>query len=63
MIREVVFFEGKPAGRFLRIIEANGLESASIIVPATGLIDFHKLLADMVKTDAEIPAKPNTLRH
>ena len=48
-----------PRGRFLRIIEDGGgsRRSVSIIVPATGLKDFQKLVADMVKSDGEIPPK------
>jgi len=50
-----------PRGRFLRITEST-VEStkphfASVIIPATGLQDFQKLLADMVKAAGEIPAK------
>ena len=45
-----------PRGRFLRITEAGGKRNC-IIVPATGLKDFLKVLADMVKAEKEIPPK------
>ncbi|MDR3459666.1 MAG: RNA-binding protein [Verrucomicrobiae bacterium] len=53
----VFILKENPRGRFLRIIEAGGAKSNSIIVPATGLKDFQNVLADMVKADSEIPAK------
>ena len=46
-------------GRFLRIIEQGGNNSASIIVPAVGLTEFKNLLADMLKTAEAIPSKPS----
>lgn len=46
-----------PRGRFLRISEEVGGKRSSIIVPATGLIAFKKLLDEMVKADSEIPVK------
>ena len=46
-----------PRGRFLRITEEVGGKRQSIIIPATGLGDFQKLLAEMVKASDEIPAK------
>ncbi len=46
-----------PRGRFLRITEdVNGRRDA-IIVPATGLEDFKKVLDDMMRTSAETPPK------
>jgi hypothetical protein len=53
----VFILKENPRGRFLRIIESGGKNNPSIIVPATGLKDFHKLMADMVKADTEIPAR------
>jgi len=44
-----------PRGRFLRISEEVGFKRASIIIPATGLLEFQKLLADMIKAESEIP--------
>ncbi len=46
-----------PRGRFLRITEDVGGRRDTIIVPATGLEDFKKLLDEMVKASSEIPAK------
>jgi hypothetical protein len=51
-----------PRGRFLRITELRQPRSAAIIVPASGLKDFQKLLADMVKAESELPAKPEAMR-
>ena len=45
-------------GRFVRITEAGGNKRNSIIVPGSGLKDFQKLVAEMVKACDEIPAKP-----
>ncbi len=44
-------------GRFLRITEDVNGRRDTIIVPAPGLEDFKRLLDDMVKASAEIPAK------
>lgn len=46
-----------PRGRFLRITEDVGGRRDTIIVPATGLEDFKKLLDEMVKAANEIPSK------
>lgn len=47
-----------PRGRFLRIVEQHGNRlPQSIIVPATGLKEFHKLFCEMTEADASIPAK------
>jgi hypothetical protein len=46
-----------PRGRFLRITEdVNGRRDA-IIVPATGLEDFRKLVEAMTQASASTPAK------
>ena len=47
-----------PRGRFLRITEDVGGRRDTIIIPATGLEDFRKLLDEMVKAVGETPAKP-----
>lgn len=47
-----------PRGRFLRITEDVGGRRDTIIIPATGLEDFRKLLDEMVKASAELPQKP-----
>jgi hypothetical protein len=46
-----------PRGRFLRITEDVGGRRDTIIIPATGLEDFEKLLVEMVKASAELPQK------
>ena len=46
-----------PRGRFLRITEDVGGRRDNIIVPATGLEDFKKLLEEMVKAANEMPQK------
>jgi len=46
-----------PRGRFLRITEDVGGRRDNVIVPATGLEDFLRVLADMVQTSARIPPK------
>lgn len=46
-----------PRGRFLRITEDVGGRRDTIIVPATGLEEFKKLLDDMVKASTEMPQK------
>jgi len=53
-----------PRGRFLRISEnARGRWNA-IIIPATGLAEFQKLLDEMIKASNELPEKnqPETER-
>ena len=44
-------------GRFLRITEDVGGRRDTIIIPATGLDDFKKLLEEMVQASTEIPPK------
>jgi hypothetical protein len=46
-----------PRGRFLRITEEVGGKRNGIIIPASGLAEFQKLLAEMVKASDELPAK------
>jgi len=46
-----------PRGRFLRITEDVGGRRDTIIIPATGLEEFKKLLDEMLKASNEIPAK------
>ena len=47
-----------PRGRFLRITEEAGGRRDHIIVPASGLEDFQKLLAAMVTLALEAPQPP-----
>ncbi|HOW67960.1 MAG TPA: RNA-binding protein [Candidatus Paceibacterota bacterium] len=46
-----------PRGRFLRITEDVNGRRDTIIVPATGLEDFRKILDAMVETSAATPVK------
>jgi hypothetical protein len=46
-----------PRGRFLRITEDVGGRRDSIIIPATGLEDFKKVIDDLVKASNETPPK------
>lgn len=55
-----IALKGNPRGRFLRITEKNGTRHATIIIPSTGLKEFQKILADMVKADGEIPQKSDS---
>jgi len=49
-----------PRGRFVRIVEQNGNRPpTSIIVPSTGLREFHKLVCEMMDADRDIPEKGN----
>ena len=41
-------------GRFLRITEDVGGKRNSIIIPASGLMDFKKLMDEMVKASGEM---------
>lgn len=56
----VLTLKENPRGRFMRISEEVGGKRNSIIIPATGLNDFKKLLDEMVKVSDEIPAKSET---
>ena len=49
-----------PRGRFLRITEDVGGRRDTIIIPATGLEDFKKLIDEMVKAVGEMPAKQDS---
>ena len=44
-------------GRFLRITEEVGDKRNSIMIPATGLMDFQKLVDEMLQASNEIPDK------
>src|SRR6478735_8509957 len=46
-----------PRGRFLRITEDVNGRRDTIIIPATGLDEFKRLLEDMVKASNETPIK------
>ena len=44
-----------PRGRFLRITEGAGDRRDAIIIPASGLEDFKKLLEEMLKAANDAP--------
>ena len=46
-----------PRGRFLRITEDVNGRRDTIIIPATGLEDFRKIVEEMAKSSAETPQK------
>ena len=48
-----------PRGRLLRITEDIAGRYNSIIIPATGLREFMKLLDEMIKASEEVPIKAN----
>jgi hypothetical protein len=47
-----------PRGRFLRITEDVSGRRDTIIIPAPGLVEFKKIVDEMVKMSAESPEKP-----
>lgn len=53
----IMTLKENPRGRFLRITEDVGGRRDTIIIPATGLEDFKKVLEEMVITSAETPLK------
>lgn len=53
----VLTLKENPRGRFLRITEDVGGRRDTIIIPATGLEEFKKLLDEMVKASSEMPQK------
>jgi hypothetical protein len=46
-----------PRGRFLRITEDVNGRRDNIIIPATGLEEFKRILDDMVRASSEMPPK------
>lgn len=56
----VLTLKENPRGRFLRITEDIGGRRNSIIIPATGLDEFRKLVDEMAKASDEIPPKTNS---
>jgi hypothetical protein len=54
----ILTLKENPRGRFLRITEDVGGRRDTIIIPATGLDDFKKVVEEMVNTSAETPLKP-----
>lgn len=53
--RFLVALKENPAGRFLRVTELMGDRSNTIIIPASGLREFSKLLGEMLAA-ADMPS-------
>lgn len=53
----VIALKENPRGRFLRITEDVGGRRDTIIVPATGLMDFKRVLDEMVQASESTPIK------
>ncbi len=46
-----------PRGRFLRVTEDVGGRRDTIIIPSTGLLDFKRILDEMVQASDDIPER------
>jgi hypothetical protein len=53
----VISLKENPRGRFLRITEDVGGRRDTIILPATGLADFKRVVDEMVRASEESPSK------
>jgi hypothetical protein len=53
----VISLKENPRGRFLRITEDVNGRRDTIILPATGLADFKRVVDDMVRASDEAPMK------
>ena len=53
----VISLKENPRGRFLRITEDVNGRRDTIILPATGLADFKRVVDDMVRASEEAPMK------
>ena len=53
----IVALKENPRGRFLRITEDVGGRRDTIILPATGLADFKRVIDEMVRASDEAPSK------
>jgi hypothetical protein len=53
----VISLKENPRGRFLRITEDVNGRRDTIILPATGLADFKRVIDDMVRASEEAPMK------
>ena len=51
----VLTLKENPRGRLLRITEDIGGRRNSIIIPSTGLVEFKKMLEEMIKASDELP--------
>jgi hypothetical protein len=56
----VIALKENPRGRFLRITEDVNGRRDTIILPATGLTDFKRVIDDMVRASEEAPAKESS---
>ncbi|HMJ92132.1 MAG TPA: hypothetical protein VK530_20085 [Candidatus Acidoferrum sp.] len=53
----VISLKENPRGRFLRITEDVNGRRDTIILPATGLADFKRVVDEMVRASDEVPMK------
>jgi hypothetical protein len=53
----VISLKQNPRGRFLRITEDVGGRRDTIILPATGLTEFKRVVDEMVRASDEAPIK------
>jgi hypothetical protein len=53
----IVALKENPRGRFLRITEDVGGRRDTIILPATGLADFKRVVDEMVRASESTPSK------
>ena len=53
----VISLKENPRGRFLRITEDVGGRRDTIILPATGLADFKRVIDEMVRASDDTPSK------
>ncbi len=53
----VISLKENPRGRFLRITEDVGGRRDTIILPATGLSEFKRVVDEMVRASEEAPIK------
>ena len=53
----VLTLKENPSGRFLRVVEQTSGRSNAIIIPATGLAEFKRVIDEMVKAADSIPAR------
>jgi len=53
----VISLKENPRGRFLRITEDVGGRRDTIILPATGLVEFKRVVDEMVRASETTPSK------
>jgi len=54
----ILTLKENPRGQFLRITEEAGAHHDSIVVPASGLPELHKLLGEMIEVSKQTPPNP-----